>query len=81
LFADDVCPDSACAVAFGFAWAVCFVAAAVEASYQRVSDRRYKSFVMWRGTFEAEFSDTSVGPVFFARGGMANQMRSSGREA
>jgi hypothetical protein len=48
---------------------------------KRVSDRQYKSFVMWRGTFEAEFSDTSVGPVFFARGGMANQTRSSGREA
>jgi hypothetical protein len=36
---------------------------------------------MWRCTFEAEFSGTSVGPVFFARGGMANQMRFFSREA
>jgi len=36
---------------------------------------------MWRCTFEAEFSGTSAGPVFFTRGGMAKQMRAFNREA
>lgn len=46
------------------------MAAAVEASYQSLSKCPVKSFVMWRCTLGAELAGTSVGPVFFARGGI-----------
>lgn len=50
--------------------------AAVEASYAEVSECQVKIFVLWRVTCEAEFSGTSVGPVFFARGGILKNQAS-----
>lgn len=64
----------------GFAGAACFVAAAVEVSYKSLSNCPVKSFVMWRCTFVAAFPDTSVGPVFFARGGIMELEHLFGRE-